>query len=221
MPGLTRGGLTLALPTRTGARDETTCVAFMRVHSRDQPVAIFHRRRGHRRLGDGRGLFAGCLSVRQSCKACGCNGPGTREHVLAARRSAAGSPRNQRTVGPADASNVGRARARKGERLVWTAPPGAICLRPGISSSGIMRRDRHAVANTHVAVRMALAGFVFIGLFVLSRAASFHHLHEILGRGAPEFNWGSLQEMAGILLVTAAAALYKSRGDLPPTPAVQ
>jgi len=62
--------------------------------------------------------------------------------------------------------------------------------------------------RTHAAVRLALAGLVFIGLFVLLRAASFHHLDEILGRGAPEFNWGSLQEMAGILIVAAAAAFY-------------
>ena len=40
------------------------------------------------------------------------------------------------------------------------------------------------------------------------RAASFHHLDELLGRGMPEFNWGSIQEMAGILIVAAAAALY-------------
>ena len=62
--------------------------------------------------------------------------------------------------------------------------------------------------RTHAAVRLALAGLVFIGLFILLRAASFHHLEEILGGGVPEFNWGSLQELAGILIVAAAAALY-------------
>ena len=62
--------------------------------------------------------------------------------------------------------------------------------------------------RTHAAVRLALAGLVLIGLFVLLRAASFHHLNEVLGGGAPAFTWGSLQEMAGILTVAAAAALY-------------
>lgn len=62
--------------------------------------------------------------------------------------------------------------------------------------------------RTDAAVRLALAGLVFIGLFVLLRAASFHHLDEILGGGAPEFSWGSLQEMAGILIVAAAAGRY-------------
>lgn len=67
--------------------------------------------------------------------------------------------------------------------------------------------------RTHGAVRLALVGLIFIGLFVLLRAASFHHLDEFLGRGAPVFNLGSLQEMAGILIVAAAAALYtRKRG---------
>ena len=58
------------------------------------------------------------------------------------------------------------------------------------------------------AVRLALAGLVFIGVFVRSRAASFHHLDKFLGRGPPAFSWGSTQEMPGILLVAGAEALY-------------
>lgn len=63
--------------------------------------------------------------------------------------------------------------------------------------------------GSDVAVRLALAGFVFIGLFVFLRAVSFHHVDEWLGRGAPFFNWGSLQEIAGILIVASAAILYR------------
>lgn len=67
--------------------------------------------------------------------------------------------------------------------------------------------------RSHAAVRLALVGLVSIGLFVLLRAASFHHLDEMLGRGWPAFNWGSLQEMAGILTVAGAALLYaRKRG---------
>jgi hypothetical protein len=62
------------------------------------------------------------------------------------------------------------------------------------------------------AVRLALTGLCFIGLFILLRAASFHHLDGILGRGPPAFNWGSIQEMAGILLVAGSAALYVREG---------
>ena len=62
--------------------------------------------------------------------------------------------------------------------------------------------------RSHATVRLALAGLIFIGLFVLLRAASFHHLDEVFGRGAPEFNWGSLQEIAGILMVAGAAVFY-------------
>lgn len=60
----------------------------------------------------------------------------------------------------------------------------------------------------HYSVRLAIAGLVFIGLFILLRAASFHHLDDILGRGATDFPLGSVQEMAGILLVATAALLY-------------
>lgn len=60
----------------------------------------------------------------------------------------------------------------------------------------------------HAAVGLALAGFVCIGLFVLARAASFHHLDEVLGSGPAMFHVDSMQEMAGILVVAVAAALY-------------
>lgn len=68
--------------------------------------------------------------------------------------------------------------------------------------------------RSHAAVRLALVGLVFIGLFVLLRAASFHHLDEMLGRGWPAFSWRSLQEMVGISMVAGAALLYtRKRGE--------
>ncbi len=60
----------------------------------------------------------------------------------------------------------------------------------------------------HASIRLALVGLLFIGLFILLRAASFHHLDDILGRGATDFPLGSIQEMAGILIVAAAALFY-------------
>jgi hypothetical protein len=83
-----------------------------------------------------------------------------------------------------------------------------------LAGIGMIVLTRH----THAAVRLALAGLVFIGLFVLLRAASFHHLNEMLGRGAAAFNWGPVQEMLGILIVAGAAALYAFKrriGDNP------
>lgn len=68
----------------------------------------------------------------------------------------------------------------------------------------LMRRTRGTV-------RLAMLGLAFIGLFVLLRAASFHHFNEFLGRGAAAFNLGSVQEMAGIVIVAAAAVLYARR----------
>ena len=64
------------------------------------------------------------------------------------------------------------------------------------------------------AIRFALIGFGSLGLFIVFRAASFHHLDEMLGRGAQVFNYGSIQEMLGIAVIGTAAALYggKRRG---------
>ena len=64
------------------------------------------------------------------------------------------------------------------------------------------------VRRTHRAVRLALFGMVFIGSFVLMRAASFHHVDALLGMGPASFNWGSIQEMTGIVIVAAAAHAY-------------
>lgn len=67
--------------------------------------------------------------------------------------------------------------------------------------------------RAHNAVRLALVGLVLIGLFVLFRAASFHHFDEVRSRGNPAFNLGSIQEILGILLVASSAALYTSAYD--------
>lgn len=61
------------------------------------------------------------------------------------------------------------------------------------------------------AVRLAVVGLMFIGIFVLFRAASFHHLDVLFSRGTGPFNWGSLQEIAGIMIVLAAAARYAQK----------
>ena len=106
-------------------------------------------------------------------------------------------------------TSIGRAHAKAngwyGEhrhvQQVFVMALGLAAVCAGIALLWLTRR-------THFAVRLAFAGLVFIGLFVLLRAASFHHLDQILGRGVPAFNWGSLQEMAGILVVAGAAALY-------------
>ena len=105
------------------------------------------------------------------------------------------------TVGRAHAKANGWYGEHRRVQYVFVIALGVAAVFAGIAMLWLTRR-------THAAVRLALAGLVFIGLFVLLRAASFHHLDEILGRGAPEFNWGSLQEMTGILIVAAAAAFY-------------
>ncbi len=62
-------------------------------------------------------------------------------------------------------------------------------------------------------VHMALSGLVFIGLFVLLRASSFHHLDELIGRETADVNWGSMPEVTGIAIIAWAASLYPRRRD--------
>lgn len=69
--------------------------------------------------------------------------------------------------------------------------------------------------GTHRSVRVALLGLVFIGVFVLVRAASFHHVSDLMGMGPDGFTIGSMQEMLGILIVGTAAWVYRVR----PSPA--
>ena len=57
-------------------------------------------------------------------------------------------------------------------------------------------------------VKLAVAGYIFIGVFILFRAASFHHMDELLGSGYQAFNLGSIQEMAGIVVVGLASVIY-------------
>lgn len=65
--------------------------------------------------------------------------------------------------------------------------------------------------RTHRSVRAALLGLVFIGAFVLIRAASFHHVTTLMGAGPDAFTVGSMQEMLGIVIVGAAAWRYRMR----------
>ena len=60
-------------------------------------------------------------------------------------------------------------------------------------------------------VRLALLEFIFIIAFIVLRAASFNHTDEVLGGGWRSFNWGSIQEMAGIIIVALAATNYSHR----------
>lgn len=58
------------------------------------------------------------------------------------------------------------------------------------------------------AVRLAIAGLSSIALFVLLRAATFHHLADVLGSETLAHNWDSVPEMVGIVAVGVAAGLY-------------
>jgi len=57
-------------------------------------------------------------------------------------------------------------------------------------------------------IRWAMLGFTSIGAFIVVRAASFHHIDDLLGSGWQAFNFGSIQEMAGIIIIGASALGY-------------
>jgi hypothetical protein len=109
-------------------------------------------------------------------------------------------------------STVGRDVAEAGgwyedRRPIQYAFVAALGLAALVFGLGLLRWTR-AMSK---AVRTALLGFVFIGVFILFRAASFHHLDQLLGSGFQAFNMGSIQEMIGIFIV-GGAALFGGKG---------
>jgi hypothetical protein len=54
------------------------------------------------------------------------------------------------------------------------------------------------------ACRVALAGVVFLGIFVIIRAASFHHVDQMLGMRLGGLRINVLMEMGGALCIAAA-----------------
>lgn len=54
---------------------------------------------------------------------------------------------------------------------------------------------------------VALLGLMFLGFYVLIRAASFHHVDHFLGLGTEGFRLAWLVELGGIAITAAAAAL--------------
>lgn len=80
----------------------------------------------------------------------------------------------------------------------------ALACAAGLAGAAMLWFTRRAP----FAVRLAELGLTFIVAFVLLRAASFHHVELILSRGPAGVTLGSLQEIAGIFIVAAAALLY-------------
>lgn len=54
---------------------------------------------------------------------------------------------------------------------------------------------------------IALIGLMFLGFYVLVRAASFHHVDQFLGLGTEGFRLAWLVELGGIAITTVAAML--------------
>ncbi len=104
-------------------------------------------------------------------------------------------------VGRAHAKANGWYEARRTVQLVFIVALVIAAAVAGLTMLWFTRRSQAALL-------LAYAGLVFIGLFVILRAASFHHLDVILGSGAKALNWGSLQELLGVVIVAVSAVLY-------------
>jgi hypothetical protein len=61
------------------------------------------------------------------------------------------------------------------------------------------------------AVKTAALGMCFIGLFVLARASSFHHVDQFLGHRLVHLRMNWILEMGGILVVLGAARMRRMR----------
>lgn len=111
-------------------------------------------------------------------------------------------------IGRADAKAHGWYEGRREVQYYFVTGLTAATVIGGVAMIWLTRR-------ADIAVRLALVGLAFIGLFILLRAASFHHLDMLLSSGARVFNWGSVQEMAGIMIVAGAAAFYARKRKRP------
>lgn len=63
--------------------------------------------------------------------------------------------------------------------------------------------------GTSGAAKLALAGLAFLGVFIVLRASSFHHVHEVMFRSVPGVNMNVALEWTGIALTAAGAALAR------------
>lgn len=61
------------------------------------------------------------------------------------------------------------------------------------------------------ALRLAVGGLALAGLYILIRAASFHHADVLLRTEVLEMRWSSALELAGIAMVGLAAWRYRPR----------
>ncbi|GGJ41907.1 hypothetical protein CDQ92_07925 [Sphingopyxis bauzanensis] len=97
--------------------------------------------------------------------------------------------------------------AHRAAQYAFVIALSGVAAMAGLAILWLTRRADHAV-------RLAVVGFAFIGLFALLRAASFHHLDDFLGGRTFRIDWSSVPEMVGIGIVASAAAIYPRTPDM-------
>lgn len=105
------------------------------------------------------------------------------------------------TAGRAHAKANGWFEKRREVQFYFVLSLGGVTALAGIAMVWFTRRSG-------TAVKLALVGLFFIGLFVFLRAASFHHFSEILSDNWTTLDRWLLHELVGILTVSSAAMLY-------------
>ena len=108
--------------------------------------------------------------------------------------------------GKAHAEANGWYEARRTVQLLFTVGVAAVAAMAAAFGWWITRKAGWAI-------RFALLGFLSIAVFVLFRAASFHHVDQVLGSGVQAFNLGNAQELAGIVVIGLAALRYRTQNS--------
>jgi hypothetical protein len=82
----------------------------------------------------------------------------------------------------------------------------------GVASIVVLSMALWHLRRSPGSVRLAIVGLAFTCAFVVARAASFHHVDQLLGLTFIGMKWNWLIEFTGIAIVTTAAALYRRPG---------
>ncbi|MEH6757982.1 MAG: hypothetical protein V7676_10750 [Parasphingorhabdus sp.] len=90
---------------------------------------------------------------------------------------------------------------RQRYQLMFIKGLGLVAIAIGIAMLWFLRK-------TAASVKLALLGFSFLGVFVITRAASFHHVDQFLGREAFGWRWNWILELSGIGTIAIACVAY-------------
>jgi hypothetical protein len=107
-------------------------------------------------------------------------------------------------IGRVMAFHYGWYEDRRTVQIAFVGLVAVVCL---LAAIALLLMFRNAPAATW----LAAVGTIAILLFVLIRAASFHHIDQFIGKRVLGLRWNWILEMGGILLVLLAAHWRRTR----------